>query len=534
MAYIGNLPVPQATQTRDRFVASSGQPIFNTRGYTPGFVDVYVGGVRLDSEDFTSNDGVHIVLKDGALEGQIVQVVAQGVIEATDKLPIQSGNSGKVLTTDGVNTSWLPITAFSEPVSLKGYSTTERNALTNLSIGDVIFNTTTGSLEYYNGSEWIATNLIPSLISAEGRFVTAYTSSITITATNVTDQVDVVYSLNSVEIDIVTVTGINTSTGVFTTTVPSNVYAQSPGTQIQISIRNNDGTPSTNSINKNISSLPTGGIISSAGNYRVHTFLTSGTFSTPYGLSLDALIVGGGGAGGLGSEGGGGGGGGGVLVVNGTGTSTAANMPVVVGSGGAGATSQTAYGGNGGNSSFNTYVAFGGGAGGCDNALDGRDGGCGGGGAGDEQEPLSRPAGFGTSGQGFNGGAGIIDYGGGGGGAGTPGESGTSGSSPNDGGDGGDGKANTFRTGSTQYYGGGGGGGGNNLPTVLGGSANNDGMWGYGGQGGGGNGCSDEAERLAISGVANTGGGGGGGEDNTPAGSGGSGIVVIRYDRTAF
>jgi hypothetical protein len=39
--YIGNVPVPQATQTRDNFTATASQTTFTTSGYTPGFVDVY-------------------------------------------------------------------------------------------------------------------------------------------------------------------------------------------------------------------------------------------------------------------------------------------------------------------------------------------------------------------------------------------------------------------------------------------------------------------------------------------------------------
>jgi len=43
---------------------------------------------------------------------------------------------------------------FTVPVGLKAYTTSERDALTNLSAGEVIFNSTTSKLEVYNGSSW--------------------------------------------------------------------------------------------------------------------------------------------------------------------------------------------------------------------------------------------------------------------------------------------------------------------------------------------------------------------------------------------
>jgi hypothetical protein len=55
--YIGTLPVPQATQTREDFTATAGQTTFTTLGYTPGYLDVYLNGVRLQDSDVTATDG---------------------------------------------------------------------------------------------------------------------------------------------------------------------------------------------------------------------------------------------------------------------------------------------------------------------------------------------------------------------------------------------------------------------------------------------------------------------------------------------
>ena len=74
--YIGPAPVPQSTQTRQTFVATSGQTTFATAGYTAGFVDVYMNGVRLvDGTDFAATNGSDVVLTSGAATGDIIDVL---------------------------------------------------------------------------------------------------------------------------------------------------------------------------------------------------------------------------------------------------------------------------------------------------------------------------------------------------------------------------------------------------------------------------------------------------------------------------
>ena len=45
---------------------------------------------------------------------------------------------------------------FTVPVGVKNYTTTERDALTSLSAGELIYNSTNSKLEVYNGSSWDA------------------------------------------------------------------------------------------------------------------------------------------------------------------------------------------------------------------------------------------------------------------------------------------------------------------------------------------------------------------------------------------
>ena len=73
--YIGDIPVPQATQTRQSFTATASQTSFPTIGYTAGFIDVYLNGVKiLDGVDYTATNGSDVVLTTGAALNDILEV----------------------------------------------------------------------------------------------------------------------------------------------------------------------------------------------------------------------------------------------------------------------------------------------------------------------------------------------------------------------------------------------------------------------------------------------------------------------------
>ena len=84
--YIGNIPTPQATQTRDTFTATSGQTSFATSGYTPGFLDVFLNGVHLvNGTDYTASNGSDVVLTSGATTGDSLEVVAYTTFQVVDQ-----------------------------------------------------------------------------------------------------------------------------------------------------------------------------------------------------------------------------------------------------------------------------------------------------------------------------------------------------------------------------------------------------------------------------------------------------------------
>lgn len=251
--------------------------------------------------------------------------------------------------------------------------------------------------------------------------------------------------------------------------------------------------------------------------YKSHTFTSDGDFVvTQVGDDIDdrnkidfLIIAGGGGS----KDWAGGGGAGGYITSVGTSggnssaeakiTVTAQTYGIVVGAGGGEIT-------NGSNSTAFGYTAIGGGASGYAAVRAGQNGGSGGGGT------RNGARGLGTATQGTNGGEGDVAFQGSGGGGGGAGDPGTNASGDNPGG-GGDGLANVIRTGSNETRAGGGGGHGIN--------SSGQNLFASGGLGGGGN-----AALVGQNGVINTGSGGGSGANNSTGGSGGSGIVIVRYE----
>ena len=298
------------------------------------------------------------------------------------------------------------------------------------------------------------------------------------------------------------------------------------------------------------------------GDYKIHTFTGPGTLAvtnagTPAGSTkIDYMVVAGGGSGGGMVDAAGGGGAGGYRESKQPGgpwsasplatcvsiTASVTDYPITVGGGGS-ANPCSAYNtpqNKGSDSIFSTITSTGGGDGGIGDGLgpsnpratnaNGSPGGSGGGGGTYSTPPT--PTGQGTVGtgntpvvspvQGTNGGLGHTDnasyrVGGGGGGAAAVGGA----ASASVGGNGGPGTTSSIDATPTARAGGGGGGGH---------AGASPGGGGCGGAGGGGNGGSPPATN-ATAGTVNTGGGGGGkrASPTSPAGAGGSGIVVIRY-----
>jgi hypothetical protein len=90
--YIGTQPVPQATQTRQTFVATAAQTSFATGGYQAGYLDVFLNGVKLqDGVDYTATNGSDIVLTVGAALDDTLEVVAYTAFEVVNAATAAQG-----------------------------------------------------------------------------------------------------------------------------------------------------------------------------------------------------------------------------------------------------------------------------------------------------------------------------------------------------------------------------------------------------------------------------------------------------------
>ena len=300
----------------------------------------------------------------------------------------------------------------------------------------------------------------------------------------------------------------------------------------------------------------TGGTITTDGNFKVHTFTSSGNFviSSVQGLGEVRILLVGGGGGGAYYAGGGGGAGGfneKTYILN------AGTYVVTLGAGGTGKSSGTTSYGQGGDTHVNptapatidaedeTIYAYGGGSGapgGSGNYTNAwypnnwsHFGGSAAGAPGLTAEldrytymALNQ---YSATPQGTGGGAGV-NYGnsssfiggGGGGGAQSPGQNAYQGGGPIGHKPAGGSGKQTNISGTLTYYAGGGGGGYANWSASTGAG---------GGSGGGGRGATSGTGAVdSLAGTANTGGGGGGGGygGSYPNGkNGGSGVVIFRY-----
>lgn len=248
--------------------------------------------------------------------------------------------------------------------------------------------------------------------------------------------------------------------------------------------------------------LASGGTVTTSGNYQLHTFTASGTFTVYGSGDFEFLVIGGGGGGG---EAMGGGGGAGQVIVSTT-TLNSGSYSVTIGNGGLGGDGGS--GSNGQSTTFDTYTAIGGGGGGYNNTS-GKVGASGGGGGLGVDSAGGSPSSAQT---GYAGGSGGGDTTGGGGGAGGAGATGINGGLGGAGG-------SAITVWGVSYAGGGGGSG-----RITGSPG--------GGGGAGSGGMAHNVDGQDASPNTGSGGGGGGGNNTTDTyggGRGGSGLVIVRY-----
>jgi hypothetical protein len=435
-------------------------------------------------------------------------------------------------------------------------------------LADVASNTTyTFTLTASDGSNPAVSRQFSILVNAAPVWVTSagtlgtfsQQSSITLSALSATDSSDTVtYALASGS-SLPSGISLNSSTGVISGTLPSIAVE----TTYSFTINALDGvntTPRAFSITSVIPSV-SGGTLTSDSTYYYRTFTSTGSLTVANAVvPADILMVGAGGGGGRSLTGGGGGGAVGhftsVQLSVGTNTVTIGAGGTTGGSGGSKGTATSLLDisvlGGGGAPNRDTSNTWGqnndtnGGANGAGSSADGPS-------RLTSRLGISQSVPVGITGSiysGFSGGQGAggsPNYPGGGGG-GANGDGVTAASSSSQAGNGGPGKQINFGIHNLYWAGGGGGsaytggaGGGAGGIGGGGGGASNSGPGGSGGgsalnggeTAGSGNG-NPGSETPGGAGGVNTGGGGGGGaHGNGAGGTGGSGILIIKYLKSA-
>jgi hypothetical protein len=569
--------------TRQAFVATAGQTVFSPgSGYLPGYIDVYYNGIKLyGAEDYTATDGINVTLANPATVNSIIEIVGFGANVPVANVYVLNSmasllNRQTFFATDG-QTTFTPTLSYRV-----GYVDVYYNGLKMNIPEDVTANNGTSinfiGLTPTTNDVIEIVGLTPNIALANAIPITGGTISGSLSlAGNVNPVTDNTYYLGSatnrwhsifvgpgsVDIGGLKLSNTNGILSVSSQGAPATPIAgEDSWARIQANAAfnsannvapqlqpafdtanaafiksnsafdkaNSSAQYSANTAVTDFFALPSGTTLqrpASAANGhmrynttlgRLETYLPSagwtGIVADSY--TVEYIVIAGGGGGGRGRGGGGGAGGYRSSVASepsGGGSSAEASITVspgtpytvTVGAGGLGGQSSDTKGSNGSNSSFYSITSIGGGAGGgAYQTLTTNTGGSGGGGAGQVTGGYSNSGGAGTSGQGYPGGN-TPSYndvnGAGGGGAGAVGTYQT----------GGVGIASSIN-GTSTYRAGGGGGGGDNAS-------------GPGGNGGGGAGSTG----AATNGTTNTGGGGGGSIFNNTSGTGGSGIVILRY-----
>tara|TARA_R100000149_G_C5830426_1_gene106202 strand:- start:6 stop:452 length:447 start_codon:yes stop_codon:yes gene_type:complete len=124
MSYIGNIPLPQATEERIERTATAGQTSFTGLTYVNHHISVYLNGVKLDNADFTATDGTTVTLATGAAAGDTVSFVSTtqtfamaGVANAFEHA---NSISTAITVTSGNNRFQIGDTTFSNSLTIQG------------------------------------------------------------------------------------------------------------------------------------------------------------------------------------------------------------------------------------------------------------------------------------------------------------------------------------------------------------------------------------------------------------------------------
>jgi hypothetical protein len=107
MGYLGRVPGDsssfEGTETRQTLIATGGQTVFNTFGYDPSLLQVFLNGVLLDTSDYTASNGTSITLGVAALVNEELTIVSKG---SANLVNTNAAPSYEVFSGNGVQTQF--------------------------------------------------------------------------------------------------------------------------------------------------------------------------------------------------------------------------------------------------------------------------------------------------------------------------------------------------------------------------------------------------------------------------------------------
>ena len=85
MSYLGVPPFGQTVRTTTELTATAAQTTFTPAGgYLPGYIDVFMNGVLLDSSDYTATNGSTVVLTAAAALNDEIKTIAYWPVSLID------------------------------------------------------------------------------------------------------------------------------------------------------------------------------------------------------------------------------------------------------------------------------------------------------------------------------------------------------------------------------------------------------------------------------------------------------------------
>lgn len=206
--YIGpDLARQKDAQQRVTYTAAGGQTLF-TASYTPGYVDVYQNGIKLQTTDFTALNGTSVTLATAAVAGDVVEInsiTASSPYDFYTKAQADAkmdnffgvaGGSGNAMTVTLTPVPTALIDGMEIKIRAPGSNTTTNPSLTIMGLG------VSKTIYKFGGQaiqpgEWGTGQEITFRFNATADRLELTTNTLGINKTALTDAANILWDINS-------------------------------------------------------------------------------------------------------------------------------------------------------------------------------------------------------------------------------------------------------------------------------------------------------------------------------------------------